>query len=152
MEQSTWVTVYKDTGVSRNRFVSSRTQMYQRAKPRWKPTTWVAVLWDRQKRNINNLRYADDTTLMAEREEELKSLLMREKEECEKVGLKLNIQKTKIMASDPITSWQIGGGKVGTVANFIWAGGKGAPKSLWMVTVATKWKDACSLKEKLWPT
>ena len=75
---------------------------------------------------------------MAEREEELKSLLMREKEECEKVGLKLNIQKTKIMASDPITSWQIGGGKVGTVANFIWAGGKGAPKSLWMVTVATK--------------
>ena len=122
MEQPTWVSVYKDTGVNSNRFVSYRTQMYQRAKPKWKPTTWVAVLWDRQKRNINNLRYADDTTLMAEQEEELKSLLMREKEECEKVGLKVNIQKTKIMASDPITSWQIDGGKVGTVANFIWGG------------------------------
>ena len=72
---------------------------------------------------------------MAEWEEELKSLLMREKEECEKVGLKVNIQKTKIMASDPITSWQIDGGKVGTVSNFIWGG---APKSLWMVTAATK--------------
>ena len=80
-------------------------------------------------------RYADDTSLMAEREEELEILLIREKEECEKVWLKVNIQKTKIMASDPITSWQIEGGKVGTVANFIWGG---APKSLWMVTAATK--------------
>ena len=77
-----------------------------------------------QKRNINNLRYADDTTLMAEREEELKKLLIREKEESEKVGLKLNIQKTKIMASDPTTSWQIDGEKVGTVANFILGGSK----------------------------
>ena len=94
------------------------------------------------RRNINNLRYADDTTLMAEGEEELKSLLMKVKEESEKVGLKLNIQKTKIMASGPITSWQIDGE---TVADFIfWA-----PKSLQMVTAAMKLKDACSLEEKL---
>ena len=73
-------------------------------------------------RNINNLRYADDTTLMAEREEEWKSLLMKVKEESEKVGLKLNIQKTKIMASGPITSWQIDGETVETVADFIWGG------------------------------
>ena len=89
-------------------------------------------------RNINNLRYADDTTLMAEREEELKSLLMKEKEESEKVGLKLNIQKTKIMASGPITSWQIDRQMVETVSDYIfWA-----PKSLQMVTAAMKLKDA----------
>ena len=97
------------------------------------------------KRNINNLRYADDTTLMAESEEELKSLLMKVKEESEKVGLKLNIQKTKIMASGPITSWQIDEETVETVADFIW----GAPKSLQMVTVAMKLKDAFFLEEKL---
>jgi len=100
-------------------------------------------------RNIYNLRYADDTTLMAESEEELKSLLMKVKEEREKVGLKLNIQKTKIMASGPITSWQIDGETVETVRDFIFGG---APKSLQMVTVAMKLKDACSLEEKLWPT
>ena len=96
------------------------------------------------RRNINNLRYADDTTLMAESEEELKSLLMKVKEESEKVGLKLNIQKTKITASGPITSWET----VKTVSDFI----LGAPKSLQMVTVARKLKDAYSLEEKLWPT
>ena len=96
-------------------------------------------------RNINNLRYADDTTLMAESEEELKSLLMKVKEESEKVGLNLNIQKTKIMASSPITSWQIDGETVKTVADFI----LGAPKSLQMVTAAIKLKDTYSLKEKL---
>ena len=98
-------------------------------------------------RNINNLRYADDTTLMAESGEELKSLLMKVKEESEKVGLKLNIQKTKIMASGPITSWQIDGETMETVTDFSWA-----PKSLWMVTAAIKLKDACSLEGKLWPT
>ena len=95
-------------------------------------------------RNINNLRYADDTTLMAENEE-LKSLLMKVKEESEKVGLKLNIQKTKIMASGPITSWQTDGETEGTVADFIF----GAPKSLQMVTAAMKLKDAYSLEGKL---
>ena len=99
------------------------------------------------RRSINNLRYADDTTFMAESEEELKSLFMKVKEESVKVGLKLNIQKTKIMASGPITSWQIDGKTVETVADFIF----GAPKSLQMVTAAMKWKDACSLEEKLWP-
>ena len=99
-------------------------------------------------RNINNLRYADDTTLMAESEEELKSLLMKVKVESEKFGLKLNIQKTKIMASGPITSWKIDGETVETVSDFIsWA-----PKSLQMVTAAMKLKDAYSLEEKLWPT
>ena len=97
------------------------------------------------KRNINNLRYADDTTLMAESEEELKSLLMKVKEESEKVGLKLNIQKMKIMASGPITSWEMDGETVETVSNFIF----GAPKSLQMVTAAMKLKDAYSLEEKL---
>ena len=92
-------------------------------------------------RNINNLRYADDTTLMAESEEELKSLLMKVKEESEKVGLKLKIQKTKIMASGPITSWQIDGETVETVILF-WE----APKSLQIVTAAMKLKDACSLE------
>ena len=96
-------------------------------------------------RNINNLRYADDTTLMAESEEELKSFLMKVKEESEKIGLKLNMQKTKIMASDPITSWEIDGETVETVTNFIF----GAPKSLQMLTAAVKLKDACSLEEKL---
>ena len=97
------------------------------------------------RRNINNLRYADDTTLMAESEEEHKSLLMKVKVESEKVGLKLNIQKTKIMAYGPITSWEVDGETVETVSEFIfWA-----PKSLQMVTVAMKLKDACSLEEKL---
>ena len=94
--------------------------------------------------NINNLRCADDTTLMAEREE-LKSLLMKVKEESEKVGLKLNIQKTKIMASGPISSWQIDGKTMETVSDFIF----GAPKSLKMMTAAIKLKDTCSLEEKL---
>ena len=98
-------------------------------------------------RNINNLTYADDTTLMAESEEELKSLLMKVKEESEKVVLKLSIQKTKIMASSPITSWQIDGETVETVTLF-W----GAPKSQQMVIAAMKLKDAYSLEEKLWPT
>ena len=96
-------------------------------------------------RNINNLRYADDTTLMAESEEELKSLLRKVKEESENVGLKLNIQKTTIRASGPITSWQIDGKTVETLSDFIFA----APKSLQMVTAAIKLKDACSLEEKL---
>ena len=96
-------------------------------------------------RNINHLRYADDSIVMAESEEELKSLLMKVKEKSEKVGLKLNIQKTKIMASGPITSWQIDGE---TVSDFI----LGAPKSLQMVNAAMKLKDAYSLEEKLWPT
>ena len=98
-------------------------------------------------RNINNLRYADDTPLMAESKEELKSLLMKVNEESEKVGLKLNIQKTKIMASGPITSRQIDGETMETETLF-W----GAPKSLQMVTAAMKLKDAYSLEEKLWPT
>ena len=97
------------------------------------------------RRNINNLRYADDTTLMAESEEELKSLLMKVKVESEKVGLKLNIQKMKIMASGPITSWEIDGETVETVSDFIfWA-----PKSLKMVTAAMKLKDSYTLEEKL---
>ena len=96
--------------------------------------------------NIDNLRYADDTTLMSENEEEFKSLLMEVKEESEKAGLKLNIQKTKIMASSPISSWQINGETMETVTGFIfWA-----PKSLQMVTAAMKLKDACSMEEKLW--
>ena len=95
-------------------------------------------------RNINNLRYADDTTLMAESEEELKSLLMKEKEVSEKAGLKLNIQKTKIMASGSITSWEIDGETVDTVRDFIFWG---APKSLQIVTAAMKLKGACSLEK-----
>ena len=97
-------------------------------------------------RNINNLRYADDTTLMAESEEDLKSILMKLKEESEKVGLKLNIQKMKIMAFIPFTSRQTDGETVETVADFILGG---APKSLQMVTAAMKLKDTCSLEEKL---
>ena len=114
-------------------------------------TSWETLDWKKQAgikiagRNINNLRYADDTTLMAESEEELKSLLMKVKEEGKKVGLKLNIQKMKIMASGPITSWEIDGE---TVSDFIFL----APKPLQMVTAAMKLKDTCSLEGKLWPT
>ena len=100
-------------------------------------------------RNMKNLRYADDTILMAESEEELKSLLMKVKEESEKVGLKFNIEKTKIMASGPITSWEIDGETVETVSDFIFLVGRGAPKSLQMVTAAVKLKDTYSLEEKL---
>ena len=96
-------------------------------------------------RNINNLRYADDTTLMAENKEELKSLVMKVKEESEKVGLKLNIQKMKIMASGPITSWGIDGETVETVSDFIW----GALKSLQMVIAAMKLEDTYSLEGNL---
>ena len=97
-------------------------------------------------RNINNFRYADDTPLMAESKEELKSILIKVKEESEKVGLKLNIQKTKIMG--PIASWQIDGETMERMRDLLW----GAPKSLQMVTAAMKLKDSCSLEEKLWPT
>ena len=97
--------------------------------------------------NINNLRYADDTTLMAQSEEELKSLLMKVKGEREKVGLKISIQKTKIMVFGPITSWQIDGQTMQIVTDYF----LGNPKSLQMVTDAMKLKDACSLEEKLWP-
>ena len=99
-------------------------------------------------RNICNLRYADDTTLMAESEEELKSLLMKVKEKSEKAGLKFNIQKTKIMASGPITSWQIDGKQWKQWETLFF----GAPKSLQMVIAAMKLKDAYSVEEKLWPT
>ena len=97
------------------------------------------------RRNINNLRYSDDTTLMAESKEELMSLLMKVKEESEKVGLKLNIQKSKIMASGPITSWEIDGETVETVSDLFW----GAPKLLQMVIAAMKLKDAYSLEGNL---
>ena len=100
------------------------------------------------RRNINNLRYADDSTFMAESEEELKSLLIKVTEESENIGLKLNIQETKIMASGPITSWEINGETVETVSDFIF----GAPKSLQMVTAAMKLKDAYSFEGKLSPT
>ena len=114
---------------------------------------WNARLYEAQAgikiagRNINNLSYADDTTLMA-RSEELKSLSVKVKEESEKVGLKLNIQKTKIMASGPINSWQIYEETMETIRDLI----LGAPKSLQMVTAAMKIKDTCSLEEKLWAT
>ena len=100
------------------------------------------------RKSINNLRYADDTTLMAESEEELKSFLMRMKEKSEKVDLKLNIQKTKIMASGPITSWKIDGETVETMTDFMLLGSK----SLQMVTAAMKLKDTYSLEGKFWPT
>ena len=100
------------------------------------------------RRNINNPRYADDTTLMAESEEELKSLLMKVKKESEKVGLKLNIQKTKIMSSSPIISWQIDGEAVETVSDFIFGGSKTTADG----TAAMKLKDTYSLEGKLWPT
>ena len=96
-------------------------------------------------RNINSIRYADDTTLLSESKEKLKSLLMKVKEESEKSGLKFSIQKTKIMESSPITSWQIDGETMQTVADFIF----GAPKSLQMLTAVVKLKDACLLEEKL---
>ena len=100
------------------------------------------------RRNINNPKYADNTTLMAESEEELKTLLMKVKEESGKVGLKLNIQKTKIMASGPITSWQMDGETVKTVTEFIFLSSR-----IQMATAAMKWKkDAYSLEEKVWPT
>ena len=99
-------------------------------------------------RNINNLRYADDTTLVAESKEELKSLLMKVKEDSDRVGLKLNTQKTKIMASCPITSWQIDGETMEIETDFVFR----APKSLQMVTTAMKLKDTCSLGRKLWQT
>ena len=100
------------------------------------------------RRNISNFRYADDTTLMAESEEELKSLLMKVKEESEKVGLKLNIQKTKIMTSVPIISWEIDAGTMETVADFIFGGSKITADG----DCSHKLKDACSLEEKPWPT
>ena len=100
------------------------------------------------RRNINNLRYANDTTLMAESEEDLKSLLMKVKEESENVGLKLSIQKMQIIASGPIISWQIHGETMERMRLF----GRGAPKLLQMVTAGMKLKDACSLEEKLLPT
>ena len=112
---------------------------------------WNARLYESQAgiktagRNINNLRYADDTTLMAENEEELKSPLVRVKEEREKAGLKFNIQKTKILASGPIISWQIDGETMETVTDFLFLGSK----ALQMVTTAMKLKDTCSLEEKL---
>ena len=114
---------------------------------------WIAGLDEAQAgmkiagKNTNNLRYADDTTLMAESNEELKSLLIKVKVESENVGLKLNIQKTKIMASGPITSWQIDGETMEQWQTLFW----GAPKSLQMVIAAMKLKDSCFLKEKLWP-
>ena len=100
------------------------------------------------RRNINNLRYADNNTLMAESEEELKNLLMKVKEGSEKVGLKLNIQKTKIMASSPITSWQIDGETMETVIDFIFGGSKITADGDFSHEI----KDVCSLEEKLWPT
>ena len=103
--------------------------------------TGFKIAW----RNINNLGYEDDITLMAESKEELKSLLMKVKEVSQKAGLKLNIQKMKIMASGPITSWQIDGETIETVRDFI----LGAPKSLKMVNAAMKLKDTYSLEEKL---
>ena len=107
----------------------------------WMKHNWNQDCWEKDQ----YLRYADDTTLMAESKEELKSLLMKVKEESENVGLKLNIQKTKIMASGPITSWQIDGETMEMVTGFI----LGVPKSLQRVTAAKKLKDTCSLEERL---
>ena len=115
---------------------------------------WNARLYESQpgskiaRKNVNNLRYVEDTTLMAESKEELKSLLMRVKEESEKAGLKVNIQKTKMMTSSPIMSWQIEGEKLEAVTDFLLLGSK----SLQLVTAAMKFKDACFLEEKLWQT
>ena len=102
-------------------------------------------------RNINNLRYADDTTLIAESEEEVKSLLMKVKEKSEKAGLKLNIQTTRIMASTPIISWQIDGETMEIGTDIFWRVAGRSPKSLQLLTAAMKLKDTCSLEEKLWP-
>ena len=104
------------------------------------------------RRNINKLSDADDTTLMAESEEKLKSLLMRVKEESEKADMKLNIQKSKIIASGPIISWEIDGETMGTVTDFILGGSKITADGCDFMTAAMKLKDACSLEEKLWPT
>ena len=116
-------------------------------------TSWEMLDWKKHKPDqdccINNFRYADDTTLMAENKEELKSLLMKVKEKRRKLGLKLNIQKMKIIALSPITSWQMYGETMETVRETLFGG---SPKSLQMVTAAMKWKDASSLEEKLWPT
>ena len=113
-------------------------------------TSWETLGWKKHKleSRLLGIRYADDTTLMAESEKELKSLLMKGKEESEKVGLKLNIQKTKIMASGPITPWEIDGKQWKQCQTLFW----GAPKSLQMVIAAMKLKDAYSLEWKLWPT
>ena len=107
--------------------------------------SWITQAGIKIVRRNNNLRYADDVTLMTESEEELKSLLMKVKEESEQAGLKLSIQKTKIMASSSITSWQIDGEKMQTVTGYFF----GLQKSLWTVTAATKLKDSCYLEEKL---
>ena len=112
-------------------------------------STLHIILYMTARRNINNLRYADDTTLMAESKEELKSLLMKVKEESEKAGLKLNIRKTKIVASGPITSWQIDGETVETVADFIFLGSKSLQMIFFMVIAAMKLKDAYSLEGRL---
>ena len=115
---------------------------------------WNAGLYESQtgskiaRKNVNNLRYVEDTTLMAESKEELKSLLMRVKEESEKAGLKVNIQKTKMMTSSPIMSWQREGEKLEAATDFLLLGSK----SLQLVTAAMKFKDACFLEEKLWQT
>ena len=121
--------------------------LYSQQKQDWELT--VAQIMNSLLPNINNLRYADDTTLMAESEEELKSLLMKVKEKSKQVGLKLNIQKTKIMASGPITSWQIDGETMETMTDYIFGR---LQKSLQMVTLAMKLKDGYSLEEALWPT
>ena len=121
--------------------------LYSQQKQDWELT--VAQIMNSLLPNINNLRYADDTTLMAESEEELKSLLMKLKEKSKQVGLKLNIQKTKIMASGPITSWQIDGETMETMTDYIFGR---LQKSLQMVTLAMKLKDGYSLEEALWPT
>ena len=154
----TAVTIHSDFGAMKQLFGSKLGKEYAKAiychldyltyiqSTSCKMPAWINHKLAR--RNINNLRYADDTTLMAKSEKELKSLLMRVKEETEKSGLKLNIQKTEIMASSPITSWQIEEGKVEAVTDFIFL----APKSLWMVTAAMKLEDACFLEEKLWQT
>ena len=115
----------------------------------WETLDWMKHNWNQDcGRDINHLRYAEDTTLIAESEQELKSLLMKVKEESEKFGLKLNIQKTKIMAFGPIIAWQIDGETMEVVGDFIFLG----PKITAMVTSAMKLKDICSLEEELWPT
>ena len=124
---------------------SQRQSACKAGEPGWIPGSERSSGEGGSGRNINNLGRADDTTLMAESEEELKSLLMKVNEESKKVGLKLNFQKMKIMASGPITSWEIEGETVETVSDFI----LGAPKSLQMVTAAMKLKDVYSLEEKL---
>ena len=147
MEQQDWFQIGK--GVDQGCILSPRlfnlyAEYIMRNAGLGEAQAWIKIAG----RNINNHRYADDTTLMAESEEELKSLLMKVKVESEKVGLKLNIQKTKIMASGSITSWQIEGKKWKQWQNIFW----GAPKSLQNMTTDMKLRDAYFLKEKLWPT